>query len=405
MEYCDPNRKGYITFLDLRKILQNLSYIRLSERYVEFLIYLMKKNESDCSLEDLHYNNILKLLSEKFDTTSNITDDFSSIEEKELSSNINAFSNTNTNLMNNPLAIKDKNDSVDAMNTLTNNIASSKNEIEGSNLIANNPMDNLQENEDDEVVITIDQFNQKVDKILSKIAEHLYNSKKTVREYFAQFITVHNVTKTEHYEAIALKDFIQLVQAMKIILDTIDIYCIFTKLKYNDDFETIDVAKLKEEMINYGFFEENTSPEREKEKNLNTANSNNSPDDFLTLLSNKIKKENKSIDDFLFPVVGKFTLVSTGNNIKKLIKADDFKEFMIENKIMAYGEHFDERTKTLILEDHEEDKYVNINNLRMVIELNGKNAEDKKKNELKDENDEYELDFDQIQDGEVEGLD
>jgi hypothetical protein len=96
-----------------------------------------------------------------------------------------------------------------------------------------------------------------------------------VREFFKDFISTHTIPTGEKYDAITLKDFIQILQQIGINLDTIDIYCIFSKLKYSDDYETIDVSKLLEEMLNYGLFDDNidvaTNPngktEREDKKN------------------------------------------------------------------------------------------------------------------------------------------
>lgn len=52
----DKNNTGFITFLQLRKILDNIK-INLKDELIEYLIFLMKsfKHESNTSLEDLKY--------------------------------------------------------------------------------------------------------------------------------------------------------------------------------------------------------------------------------------------------------------------------------------------------------------------------------------------------------------
>ena len=53
----DKNNTGFITFQQLRKILDSIK-INLSDELVEYLIYLMKcfTNDSNTSLEDLRYS-------------------------------------------------------------------------------------------------------------------------------------------------------------------------------------------------------------------------------------------------------------------------------------------------------------------------------------------------------------
>lgn len=60
----DQNNTGFITFQQLRKILDTIS-INLNDELVEYLIYLMKcfTNDENSNLEDLRYsvsNNLMK---------------------------------------------------------------------------------------------------------------------------------------------------------------------------------------------------------------------------------------------------------------------------------------------------------------------------------------------------------
>lgn len=62
MQYYDSSNRGYISFIEFRKVLQNLK-ITLKEKYTEYMIYVMKKFEDESvSLDDLKYNNLIHIL-------------------------------------------------------------------------------------------------------------------------------------------------------------------------------------------------------------------------------------------------------------------------------------------------------------------------------------------------------
>jgi len=113
-----------------------------------------------------------------------------------------------------------------------------------------------------EIEITKEQFSQRVDVILLKIADFLISKKSTVKQLLHSKIYYHEVKDKDFYEAVLLKDFLDILSISGIKLDLTDIYCIFTKLKFSDEYETIDLQKLIDEMQNFGVFEaqENASP-------------------------------------------------------------------------------------------------------------------------------------------------
>lgn len=210
MQYYDRTNRGLITFFDLRKVLQNLS-LGIEEHLVEYLIYLMKEyNTDNILLDEMKYGNLIDLLS----------------------------------------ATTDLDDTANLSKMLGESQDSPKSQRHG------NIETKEQKEDDDEVVITMDQFNEKVDKITSKIAEYLIKQRTTVKELFQDAITMHSINENETYEAVPLNSFLGILQKIQIVIDTLDIYCIFTKLKCSDDQELIDLAKLHEEMLNYGIFEE-----------------------------------------------------------------------------------------------------------------------------------------------------
>jgi Ca2+-binding EF-hand superfamily protein len=62
MQYYDSSNRGYINFIDFRKVMQNLKII-LKEKYTEYMIFVMKKfDDENVSLEDLKYSNLIEIL-------------------------------------------------------------------------------------------------------------------------------------------------------------------------------------------------------------------------------------------------------------------------------------------------------------------------------------------------------
>jgi hypothetical protein len=248
------------------------------------------------------------------------------------------------------------------------------------------------ENDEGEVVITIEQFNEKIDKLLSKLAEYLLNSKLKVRECFKDVITRENINN-ESYDAVQLKDFIHIIQTIGIKLDTIDIYCIFTKLKYSDDYETIDLAKLLEEMFNYGIFDENLS----KDINFNIHKSDRHQS-VIQNLKKYLHKNNKNFDSFLFTILSKIFIQQEGSYMIRYIEHDEFLSFLKEKEIIGEFDIFTNDEKSAIMFNNN----ININKLKELIEKDDieiANITDK------DNYNEESLDFGKIEDGEIDGLD
>lgn len=64
LEKNDPNKTGFIKFLDFKKILENPN-IKIKDKYIEYLIYSMKcfQNDNSC-IDDLKYtvNLLIKII-------------------------------------------------------------------------------------------------------------------------------------------------------------------------------------------------------------------------------------------------------------------------------------------------------------------------------------------------------
>jgi len=260
--------------------------------------------------------------------------------------------------------------------------------------------------EEEEVVITFEQFNERVDRILSKLAEYLLSNKKTVKEFFCNNISIHNVTAYDYYDAITLRDFVQILQNIGVSLDTIDTYCIFTKLKHNDDYETIDVSKLLDEMLNYGIFEDNfkgfcnpilenheenkeiteTSIQNKKENSNNFKENSNSlkhsnnnmelisinqdlQNELLISLNNHLKMKNMTFDEFVVPKINSIKIYNDGKMIRKLIIYDEFMKYCKDTKVITDKNfELDQKVKDLLCESDCGVLYINIQKVSNCLE-------------------------------------
>ena len=75
----DENNVGYISFVVLKKIIDNLK-LTISNDILEYMIYIMKKDESSIGLKQLNYYNLLSLLTTNGEDAPNTNDDSSIIE-------------------------------------------------------------------------------------------------------------------------------------------------------------------------------------------------------------------------------------------------------------------------------------------------------------------------------------
>ena len=75
----DENNVGYISFVVLKKIIDNLK-LTISNEILEYMIYIMKKDETSIGLKQLNYYNLLSLLTTNSDDAPNTNDESSIIE-------------------------------------------------------------------------------------------------------------------------------------------------------------------------------------------------------------------------------------------------------------------------------------------------------------------------------------
>jgi len=270
--FYDENKTGYITFLILRKILEQIR-IKLKNNLIEYFIFVMKSfNDEKASINDLKYELLFKILKEKEDE----------IFEEEAGENE------------------------------TNEEAEEESAIE----------------------ISSDEYLRKVSNVVRKIKLGLKSSKTSTDEHFLKFI----LPEHEEYRALELARLVQILnEEFNIILDSIDIYCLFTKLKHsegeNDNDseieEIIDYDKLIIEIKNCIIEDDDTNMKEEKNKSdprkqltsaskLKKKSKNNieiddeekesfeiPSDDFIQLIKNHLRINKLTYEDFIFEIKNK----------------------------------------------------------------------------------------------------
>jgi len=108
----------------------------------------------------------------------------------------------------------------------------------------------IDEEDESEVAISTQQFKQKINNIYKLLVQIIVREKTNIREIFQADIYLHKI-KNEEYEAINLQRICEVLNNMDIISDTVDIYCLYSDLKYNEDYETIDVVKFEKRIDKY----------------------------------------------------------------------------------------------------------------------------------------------------------
>jgi hypothetical protein len=309
LNYFDEKENGYISFSIMNKIIEQLK-IKFKPDVKEYFFYVLKSFPDEGNyLKDLKYDNILKILEDTPFDPNDIPVDIEGEEEKE---------------------------------------------------------NNKQENEDEAIEITNEEYLSKVRDIISRICEILKKTKKKVDDYFLKIVS----KSITDYRAIRL---VKLVDALKedfnIELSNIEIFCLFTKVKPNlasskdaDDIEEIiDYDKLKEEIENYL---KNPPKKTEKEKKredkkkskavsskpINKEKLNYS--DFLEhapyenekvekksyfpkILKDFMKKHCFSFERFVFPVHCMMKLANDGKRFNRYLDIEFFKHFLYQNGILV----------------------------------------------------------------------
>ena len=312
-EFYDENKKGYITFLNLRKILEKMK-LKLKNELIEYLIYLLKSyNDENSSITELKYDNIIKILNDENYGKPDELD----LEEEEMEENQNE-----NNKKIKQKKIKNPEDS----------------DEENPHLPAN-------DSDESGIEITTEEYLKIVEGILIELTNKMYQKNLTVEEIFKPYITViENKEKKTKFNILDLKYLVNILHdELEINLDSVDIYCLFTKFKLeeNETEEIIDFDKFVAEINsliadpNAFFLKIKMEKEADNFKNFNdknnlqnlkgNANKNNANNfDTFVNMNNVIKAESNPID------------LNNVNNLHlqmKMNSLDYLRTFMRENKI------------------------------------------------------------------------
>ena len=218
-ESFDMNKKGMISFIALKKIVEKLK-INLKKEILEYMIFFMKKScinkekyinkENKYSLRDLNYNALIE----------------------ELYNHIN-------------------NNNIDINDNSTNNEITEYNNDEGILNINN-------DDDDSYIEITNEEYNEKINLIMNLISSEINKkSNNNTNEYTNILFNKYIIIDDNGHQIIELSKLIdEIKNSLYIELNQIEIFCLYSKFKINDDkiinhTELIDYDYFKNEIIFY----------------------------------------------------------------------------------------------------------------------------------------------------------
>ena len=347
LNYFDENQKGFICFNSINKIIEQLN-LKFKSDVKEYFIYVMKCFIDDGNfLQDLKYENILKIVDET------------------------------------PL---DPNENLD--------------DVEGEN--------ENKEGDDDAIEITNEEYLAKVKDIISRICKVILKEKKNVDEYFEKIISK-SITDYRAIRLIKLVEVLK--DEFNIELSNIEIFCLFTKVKPNlgaskdpDDVEEIiDYSKLKEEIENYirnpgkqsaSINSKEVKENKNQKKGKNVLNDkmekekldysdvlehapkesfNSGNFDLKKILVNFMEKHKFNFERFIFPVHCMMKLASDNKSFNRYLDIEFFKHFLYQNGILVQSMNLMEYIgNNKLLYNNEK---INIDYLKHII-----NSEEEEKN-------------------------
>jgi hypothetical protein len=178
----------------------------------------------------------------------------------------------------------------------------------------------IQEDEE-EIQIKSEDFHRIFNGIMKKLAEFLLVNRTAVRSFFKNIIYTHELSDNESFEAIKLQFFLKELKKVDISVDTIAMYCIFEKLKFSEDIESIDVKKLVEEVKIYGLNDSSSK-----------VDENPKIEEFFYKIGKYLKDKNKKLYDFL---ESKIVKIEIDKDKKDCISVLDMTQLLIGNSIIS----------------------------------------------------------------------
>ena len=272
----DLNKKGTISFIALKKIVEKLK-INLKKEILEYMIFFMKKscinNENgfnnkgnNYSLRDLDYKALLEHISSHINNN-----DIDLNNNSNLSNNFNNENNNNDGFLNS----------------------------------------NIMNDDNSFIEITNEEYNEKITLIMNSISNEIYkksnngNNQEYINKLFSKYI----ITDDEGHQVMELSKLVDEIKTTLFIeLNQIEIFCLYTKFKINEDkisntTELIDYESFKNEIIFYENqkMKENASNElvNSTNKNVNNEADINGNDKDIEKKENEEEKEKeKNIENY-----------------------------------------------------------------------------------------------------------
>ena len=285
VSFFDENKKGFITFTTLKKILENLK-LKFNNEILEYLIFLMKNyNEENTSLNELKYTNLINV-----------------IENSEIDPNL-----------------IEKNDEINNNNNNNNN------------------------NDDEPIEITNEEYLNNVKEIIAKIGTALINKKRNFDNIFNSCVSK---SKTE-FKGIRLVNLVEKLKSdFNIELSNIEIFCLFTKVKpdkknlsKNEDDdedieEIIDYNKLKKEVEEFIKNNNNNNNKNSFKTSIsNPFNNKSNTEKIKSIFNDFMKKHKFSYERFIFPIHCMVKLTTNGKKYNRYLDLEFFKHFLYQNGI------------------------------------------------------------------------
>ena len=277
VSFFDENKKGFITFTTLKKILENLQ-LKFNNEILEYLIFLMKNyNEENTNLNELKYINLINV-----------------IENSEIDPNL----------------------------------------IEKNNEINNN-----NNNDEEPIEITNEEYLNNVKKIIAKIGNLLLNKKRNFDNIFnscvskskTEFKGIRLVNLVEKLKS----DFNIELSNIEIFCLFTKVKPNKKNLNEDDDEdieEIIDYNKLKNEVEEF-MKNNNNNKNSIKTSISNPFNNKSNTEKIKSIFNDFMKKHKFSYERFIFPIHCMVKLTTNGKKYNRYLDLEFFKHFLYQNGI------------------------------------------------------------------------
>ena len=279
VSFFDENKKGFITFTTLKKILENLQ-LKFNNEILEYLIFLMKNyNEENTNLNELKYINLINV-----------------IENSEIDPNL----------------------------------------IEKNNEINNN-----NNNDEEPIEITNEEYLNNVKKIIAKIGNLLLNKKRNFDNIFNSCVSK-SKTEFKGIRLVNLVEKLKSdfnIELTNIEIFCLFTKVKPNKKNLNEDDEEdieeiIDYNKLKNEVEEFMKNNNNNNNKNSIKTSIsNPFNNKSNTEKIKSIFNDFMKKHKFSYERFIFPIHCMVKLTTNGKKYNRYLDLEFFKHFLYQNGI------------------------------------------------------------------------